>query len=90
MIKFKKFIVSPHGFRIDKEKRKVFLSSIYKWFGEDWVKSYAVDDQYTGNENQKAVLNFLSGYLESSDKNYLKKGDYDISYLNYDWSLNRQ
>ena len=85
-----KFVVSPHGFAIDKDKRKVFLSSIYKWFGEDWVKTYAANDQYTGNKNQKAVLNFLSGYLEPSDKDYLQKGDYDISYLNYDWSLNRQ
>ena len=74
MIKLKNLIVSPHGFRVDKDKRKVFLSSIYKWFGEDWVKSYAAGDQYTGNKNQKAVLNFLSGYLESSDKDYLQKG----------------
>ena len=72
------FIISPHGFNIDKDKRKVSLSSIYKWFGEDWVKSYAASDQYTGSKNEKAVLNFLSGYLDTSEKDYLQKGDYDI------------
>ncbi|NEQ59524.1 MAG: DUF547 domain-containing protein [Moorea sp. SIO4A1] len=85
-----KFIVSPHGFRIDRQKDTVYLSSIFKWFGEDWKKTYGVDDKFTGNANQRAVLNFISDYLSSEDQEYLEQGNYKIKYLNYDWSLNKQ
>ncbi|NEQ81003.1 MAG: DUF547 domain-containing protein [Moorea sp. SIO2I5] len=85
-----KFIVSPHGFRIDRQEGSVYLSSIFKWFGEDWKKTYGVDDKFTGNANQRAVLNFISDYLSSEDKEYLEQGNYKIKYLNYDWSLNKQ
>ncbi|AOX02402.1 hypothetical protein BJP34_25810 [Moorena producens PAL-8-15-08-1] len=85
-----KFLVSPHGFRIDRQKRTVYLSSIFKWFGEDWKETYGVDDKFTGNANQRAVLNFISDYLSPEDQEYLEQGNYKIKYLNYDWSLNKQ
>ncbi|WP_424096253.1 DUF547 domain-containing protein [Moorena producens] len=84
------FLVSPHGFRIDRQKGTVYLSSIFKWFGEDWKKTYGVDDKFTGNANQRAVLNFISDYLSPEDQEYLEQGNYKIKYLNYDWSLNKQ
>ncbi|EGJ35638.1 MULTISPECIES: DUF547 domain-containing protein [Moorena] len=84
------FLVSPHGFRIDRQEGSVYLSSIFKWFGEDWKKTYGVDDKFTGNANQRAVLNFISNYLSPEDQEYLERGNYKIKYLNYDWSLNKQ
>lgn len=85
-----KFLVSPHGFRIDRQKGTVYLSAIFKWFGEDWKKTYGIDDKFTGNANQRAVLNFISDYLSPEDQEYLEQGNYKIKYLNYDWSLNKQ
>ena len=86
----RKFILSPHGFRIEKGEGRVHLSAIFKWYGKDWRQSYAVEGKFAGNKNERAVLNFLSKYLSSADKQYLEQGRYKISYLNYDWSLNRQ
>lgn len=84
------FLVSPHGFRIERQEGTVYLSAIFKWFGEDWKKTYGVDDKFTGNANQRAVLNFISDYLSPEDQEYLERGKYKIKYLNYDWSLNKQ
>jgi len=78
------------GLRIDRENNKVHLSKIFKWFGEDWVPGYGTDSGFTGGEKQRAVLNFVSNYVSPEDKAYLEAGDYSVSYLNYDWSLNRQ
>ena len=84
----RRFLASPHGFKIDYQQNRVYLSSIFKWFGEDWIKSYGVDGKFTGNAKQRAVLNFISKYLDQDDRNYLIKGKYKIRYLRYDWSLN--
>ena len=60
------------------------------WFGQDWVPGFAPAEGFAGTENQKAVLNFISGYLDADAEAYLKAGGYTVSYSNYDWSLNRQ
>ena len=86
----RQFLNGPHGFRIDREQNKVYLSSIFKWFGEDWKKSYGVDGKFAGNDNERAVLNFISEYVSPEDKEYLVQGNYKVDYLNYDWALNKQ
>ncbi|MGK7874986.1 MAG: DUF547 domain-containing protein [Xenococcaceae cyanobacterium] len=86
----RKFIASPHGFRIDRKEGRVYLSSIFKWYGQDWKQSYGIEGKFTGNAKQRAVLNFLSNYLSPEDREYLARGGYKISYLDYDWSLNKQ
>jgi hypothetical protein len=84
------FLARPEAFTIDRENNEVRLSAIFDWFGQDWVASFAPDSGFTGNNNEKAVLNFISGYLNETDSAYLKAGGYNIRYVDYDWSLNRQ
>lgn len=86
----KQFIASPHGFRSDRNQGRVYLSSIFKWYGEDWVNSYAIKDKFAGNAKERAVLNFLSNYLSAQQRQYLEQGQYKVSYLDYDWTLNQQ
>lgn len=86
----KKFIDSPHGFNLDESQGTVYLSSIFQWYGEDWLKNYSVKDKFNGNEKERSVLNFLSNYFPSDQQKYLRQGNYKIQYLNYDWSLNKQ
>ncbi|MGF1495715.1 MAG: DUF547 domain-containing protein [Elainellaceae cyanobacterium] len=80
----------PHGLRIDREAGQVHISAIFDWFGEDWIPTYGTDTGFTGNESERAVLNFVSQYVSPSDRDYLQSGDYDLKYLDYDWSLNAQ
>ena len=86
----RKFLESPHGLKIDREENIVYLSSIFKWFGKDWEQTYGVEDKFTGNASERAVLNFISNYLTSEEREYLEQGDYKVKYLDYDWSLNKQ
>jgi len=84
------FLSRPEAFEIDRENNEVKLSKIFDWFAEDWAPGYATDEGFTGSDNERAVLNFISTYLDPADSAYLKDGDYAIRYSDYDWSLNRQ
>ncbi|MEL7037998.1 MAG: DUF547 domain-containing protein [Cyanobacteria bacterium J06592_8] len=84
------FLALQRNFVIDKQENRVYLSSIFKWFGDDFIPTYKASEQFAGNEKERAVLNFVSQYLDSSDQEYLVNGKYQVRYLDYDWSLNSQ
>ena len=79
----RKFLANPTKFRFDPKKRMLHISSIFKWFGEDFVKAKAGKDA--------AILEFVSSYLDK-DNAYFdpSKKAISIKYLDYDWSLNEQ
>jgi hypothetical protein len=84
-----KFLQDSAKFRIDRTNNKVYLSPIFDWFGEDFVKTYGMTQDFSGfPEKQKAVLHFISLHVEPGEKAYLMKGNFSIEYLKYDWSLN--
>ncbi len=86
-----RFLRNPHKFRIDRSEGRVYISPIFSWFGDDFVRTYGTDAKFDGHKkSERAVLNFISGYLSASDAEYLSSGDYDIEYLDYDWSLNEK
>jgi Protein of unknown function, DUF547 len=83
------FVRSQRGLRIERSEGKVYLSSIFKWFGEDFIKTYGTSEGFAGKSDaEHAVLGFVSRYLDESDRDFLLRGAYKIEYLNYDWSLN--
>jgi len=61
------------------KKKRLFLSKIFKWYGDDFEK------HYTGG-----LDNFLSQHLGESDqeKRLIKQGKVSKKSLAYDWSLN--
>lgn len=85
------FLSDSDNFYVDKEKNTVYLSSIFDWFGKDFIPSYnpsGKSDKYSPAE--RAVLNFISKYVEKDTKEYISKQDFKIEYIKYDWSLNEQ
>lgn len=86
----REFLALDRNFQLDRQENRVYLSSIFKWFGQDFETNYGAKDKFTGQDKERAVLNFVSGYLNESDRNYLMEGKYKIEYLDYDWSLNAQ
>ena len=87
----RRFLQRPKNFRIDRDNNRVHLSSLFKWYGKDFVKTYGTDTGYEGHDRiERAVLNFSSNYLGDSDRSYLRDRRYGIKYLDYDWSLNEQ
>jgi len=81
----------PKKFSIDRRRRTVRLSSIFKWFGEDFTKTYKPRRGFGDHsDSERAVLHFVSKHLDATDARYLEAGDYKVKYLDYDWSLNEQ
>jgi len=69
----------------------VYLSSIFEWFKKDFVKSYAPEKNISRHgKDVSAVLNFIAGYIQEPNREYILTGDFKIKYLKYDWSLNEQ
>jgi hypothetical protein len=87
----RRFLANPQKFRIDRDQGKVYISPIFKWFGQDFVTTYGTTEKFSSfNPKERAVLNFIQAYLSKEDRDYLLTGNYAISYLKYDWSLNEQ
>ncbi len=79
------------SFRIDRDAGKVTLSKILDWYGSDFEESFEPDAGFEGHSDaERAVLNFIGGYLGDADRKYLREGEYSIEYSSYDWSLNKQ
>lgn len=88
----RRFLSNPTKFRIDRDAGKIYLSSIFKWFGKDFIKKYKPDKDFNsaGSDAKKAVLSFISPYLQLEQVAYLRTGKYKIKYLPYDWTLNER
>lgn len=86
----RRFLADPQKFRIDRKKGRVGISPIFKWYGKDFVKSFAAGKKFAGSPVERAVFNFMSGHLDAKDRAYLSAGKYAVEYLDYDWSLNER
>ena len=63
------------GLRVDTKKGRVYLSSIFKWFKEDF-------------DAKGGVRNYLAPHAPQSAKAALKNKKLSVYYLDYDWDLN--
>jgi len=83
------YLSGPAGMRIDRAEGKVFLSSIFKWYGDDFVKKYTPRAGFAGlNKTKRAVLSFCARYTSVRNRRYLEAASYSIRFLDYDWTLN--
>ena len=63
------------GLKIDGKKKRVYVSSIFKWFEEDF-------------ESQGGVTTFISQYVTPYQQKSLKEYGEKLKYLDYNWDLN--
>ena len=63
---------------------RVYLSSIFKWYGEDFEKGQQ------GFTSLKDLINLYQTDMADDPQQltWLQKQDFDIRYLDYDWRLN--
>jgi hypothetical protein len=72
----KRFLQSSEkGMRMDKKKKRVYLSSIFKWFKDDF-------------ESRGGVLKVISNYVSPKAAKELLSPGIDVSYLDYNWGIN--
>jgi hypothetical protein len=72
----KKFLSSQEkGMKLDEKTNKVYLSSIFKWFAEDF-------------ESRGGVLKYIGQYVGPEERKVLGNSKIKISYLDYNWKIN--
>jgi hypothetical protein len=87
----KKFLSSPLAFRIDREKRIVYLSAVLNptWCGKEFISKYGTDKKFKDQPPPlRAVLNFAAKYVPKQDLSFLERENYSIQYITYNWTLN--
>ena len=64
--------------RLDRENNILYMSEIFKWFKDSFVKKY-------GSLKETAIH-----FMNDDDRNFLMKNEVSVKYLKYNWKLNTQ
>jgi hypothetical protein len=82
----RRFLASPEGLRVERETLRV--SSIFKWYGEDYVEEYAPLVPGTRDAEERAILGAVVKHGPAEAAALARTGRPSIRFLSYDWSLN--
>jgi Protein of unknown function, DUF547 len=87
----RRFLQSSSRFRIDKKKGRVYLSPIFKWFKGDFKTQHGSGlFRHLDDAELQAVVNFIRKHVSREDARWLINSEFDIAYLDYDWTLNEK
>ncbi|MDX1734423.1 MAG: DUF547 domain-containing protein [Halioglobus sp.] len=72
----RQFINDERRNRFDVEARRADLSSIFKWFEEDFIDAAG------------SLQAYVARYVDGESAALLREGAFSVKYLDYDWNLN--
>ena len=81
-----RYLASPFGLQIDGAHLKV--SSIFKWYGEDFVARFANTIDQKRPDRDRAILGAIVAYGPPAAVALARSGQAKLEFLSYDWSLN--
>ncbi len=87
----RRFLSGPLAFRTDKEKQRVYLSSLFQSssYGKEFISKFAIDKKFKDQEpTTRAVLNFITNYVPDDKVSFLEVGKYSVKFMKYDWTIN--
>lgn len=86
----RQFVNDPVRNQITPGEKKIYLSSIFKWYARDFLFDFGTAENERGLPPYDfAVLSFIANYLDDFEKvRFLEEGNYKIKYLPFDWDLN--
>jgi hypothetical protein len=71
-----KFLQSRQkGMKLDGKKNRVYLSSIFKWFKQDF-------------EGKGGIIKYISQYVTAEEKKVMNHSKLEIIYMDYNWNIN--
>lgn len=73
------FFLREKNFQIEVTNRRVRVSAILDWFGEDF-----------GSTPQQGLASLAKYMPDEATKQLVASEDYTVKFLDYDWSLNEQ
>ena len=80
------YLASDLGLQVDGKSLRV--SSIFNWYGEDFIDDYAHLIKTDKSERERAILGFVSKYGPLKASVLAKSAAPRIKFLWYDWTLN--
>ncbi len=79
------FVSDPRNVRVDQENRQVILSTIFKWYRNDFVN----DLRRRGLPSDRGVVDYILDVSPHDRRARLLAADtFEVVYEDYDWSLN--
>jgi len=87
----RRFLSGPLAFRTDREKQRVYLSSLFQSssYGKEFISKFAIDKKFKDQEpTTRAVLNFITNYVPDDKVSFLEVGKYSVKFMKYDWTIN--
>jgi hypothetical protein len=82
----RRYLASSEGLQVDGEILDV--SSIFKWYGDDFIGQYASLLPGTRPPRERAILGAIATFGPAPASALAMTGRVRIRYLDYDWSLN--
>lgn len=90
----KSYFTRSDAFKIDEANKIVYLSPIFKmypWYAESLLKHYGTNQLFRQHQPvDRAILNFVKDYISGANADFLKRKEYSIEYIKYNWQLNEQ
>ena len=82
----RRFLASPLGLTV--QGTRLSVSSIFKWYGEDFVERYGSAVARAGSPVDRAILGVVAMFGPAEAKALAESGKARVAFLSYDWSLN--
>ncbi|MEE8575656.1 MAG: DUF547 domain-containing protein [candidate division Zixibacteria bacterium] len=84
-----KFCLSEKYNQLSPETSTAKLSSLFDWYGDDFVESFYDPDAYSKlSRKENASLSFVLSHYPDNQAEQFRKPDYQVEYVEYDWNLN--
>ncbi len=78
------FIENEKNLSIDHKNRRLYLSTIFKWYKDDFLQAVS------NNHNNPSLIDYLRSISRDSFRTTLANiNDYQISFIDYDWDINQ-
>lgn len=88
------FLARPDAFKIDTSTKIVYISPIfnmYPWRQAAIIKRYSTNQLFRElSPPERAIINFIKDYISQPNADFLKKSQFSIQYISYNWQLNEQ
>jgi len=84
-------VTRPECVQVDREANKLVVSAIFSWREKDFIEAFAVkapDVFASRGPIERAVLGFVQPKLLATEREFLEKNQFQMTYRPFDWSLN--
>lgn len=82
----RRYLASPHGLQVSGTTLRV--SSIFKWYGEDFIPGFRDVGLPRGDAQTQAILGVIARFGPPEAARLARSGRARLAFLTYDWSLN--